>query len=169
MRKQIVALAISAVLLVAAGAVVSMAQNPYGSDDEPVTSPSEPVILPTAGGLVCLDFATMANGFEIELTPIGSNTLLIGGEDVCQEFSVPLDGSIVFSDGVFNIGITGYPVAAGTAPAHFSGYINAATGQGHVWRTNPTFGTSGEDDWGVTGCPCPCGLSSAGLGSPYEP
>jgi len=162
MRKQIVALAIFAVLLVAAGAVVSMAQDTYSSNDEPV-------IFPTAGGVACLDFAAMGNGFEIELTPIGSNTWLIGGEDVCWAFSVSLDGIMVLSDGVFNIGITGYPVAPGTAPAHFSGFIDPADGwQGHVWWTNPTVGTSGEDDWGVTGCPCPCGCSSAGLGSPYE-
>ena len=139
-----------------------MAQDTYSSNDEPV-------IFPTAGGLVCLDFATMGNGFEIELTPIGSNTLLIGGEDVCWAFSVPLDGCMVLRDGVFYIGITGYPVGPDLAPAQFSGFIDpAAQWTGHVWWTNPTLGTFGEDDWGVTGCPCPCDGPLASDRSPYE-
>ena len=149
MRKQIFALAIFAVLLVAAGGVVSMAQDT--STNTP-TAPSD-VIDILSGGSICLDVSGFTSLLCITITPAGSNTWSLAGQDIGVSYPTPLDGSMYYDGEMFYIGLESFPVASADnyAGARYRGEIDSS-GCGFCAWDNPMWGTAANTNWCVVSC-----------------
>ena len=150
MRKQIFALAIFAVLLVAAGGVVSMAQD---SSTEAPTVPSDGIDI-LSGGSICLDVAGYTSLLCISITPSGPNEWSLTGDDFGVSYYSPLDGSMEYAGGMFYIGLESFPVAtaADYAGARYRGVIDPYTGSGFCAWDNPMWGTAADTTWTLVTC-----------------
>lgn len=150
MRKQIFALAIFAVLLVAAGGVVSMAQD---TSAEAPTVPSDGIDI-LAGGSICLDVEGYTSLLCVTITQVGPTEWSIVGQDIGGSYPNPLDGSMYYEGGMFYIGIESFPVADSSyyAGARYRGEIDPSTGCGFVAWDNPMWGSSANANWCVVSC-----------------
>ena len=151
MRKQILALAIFAVLLVAAGGVVSMAQD---TSTEVPTVPSDVIDIFQTAGPYCLTMDGLICVPRFYITQVGPNEWLLGGQDIGKSYPDAIDGSVYYEDGLFFIGIESFPVADSSSYAgtRFRGYIDGS-GCGYVSWDNPMWGSYGETSWCLVVCP----------------
>jgi len=152
MRKQIFALAIFAVLLVAAGGVVSMAQD---SSTYAPTAPSEGVNIFSTAGPFCISVDGYVNQYRFYIMQIGPAEWLLGGQDIGVSYPCPIDGSMYYDGGLYYIGLVSFPVADPSfyAGSCMRGIINPATMSGYVAWNNPMWGTCGETTWRLVS-PC---------------
>ena len=150
MRKQIFALAIFAVLLVAAGGVVSMAQD---SSTEAPTVPSDGIDI-LAGGSIALDVEGYTSRLCITITPAGPSEWSLAGQDIGVSYPNSLDGSMYYEGGMFYIGLESFPVMSSSthAGARYRGEINPSTGSGFCAWDNPMWGTAADTTWSVVSC-----------------